>query len=197
MTNVSINDLELILTGARAIQDSDGFRKQLETTDLSELDNLQGIYGIAEQYGISQENVNKYLAIYFPSEEKQFETLKNIDAKPSFEVVVGNYSFNLLKELRKTFPAEEFTGTKDCQAFYKINRINKKNLFNMTYQKTKKTLLADIDFDDYGDNGRICVLNIRHPLFTIACADKIKELQKRFENSRWNIKKITYNYPVV
>ena len=108
MTKVSINDLELILTGARAIQDAESFRKELEAVNFSDSDNRQGIYWIAEHYGISQENIDKYLAIRFPSEERQLKTLEELESVPTIESIRNLYEKVFLEELKNRSPNENW-----------------------------------------------------------------------------------------
>jgi len=191
MTNVSINDLELILTGARAIQDSDGFRKQLETTDLSELDNLQGIYGIAEQYGISQESVDKYLALRFPSEERQLKTMEELGNNPSQNALERFYTKTLLEELKKKFPSEKF------EWYYNEEKGQERTLGKVHQRKTirfekislfrEKAIPCEIkehepyaSLEFYVDDW--FQLKIYNPSFAEACKDKLVEFKKRFSH---------------
>jgi hypothetical protein len=199
MTKISINDLELILTGARAIQDSEGFRKQLETTDLSELDNIKGIYGIANQYRISQESVDRYLTLRFPSEERQLQTLIELESTPTIESVNNLYKTVFLNELKNKSPHEQWEiepnwingGFNLYKKWQEINLIEK-GVFKKRKEKVvqeRETIMVNIQVKEdkqLGSSGnydkicKICRIIIKDPFFAEACKDKLTELKKRF-----------------
>lgn len=193
MTKVSINDLELILSGAKAIQDAENFRKELEAVDFSDSDNRQGIYGIAEQYNISRESVDKYLALRFPSEERQLETLTNLNAKPTGEVIIQTYETNLLNKLRENLPLCIFKTKvkknssgelKSCK-FYELKKEGE-SIFGTKVKKVELARIVRPRFDN--------LLIINESFFSEICSEEIIRLQKRFKGCPGNISSIRYEY---
>jgi|WetSurMetagenome_2_1015567.scaffolds.fasta_scaffold442198_2 hypothetical protein len=199
MTKVSISDLELILTGARAIQDAESFRKELEAVDFSDSDNLQGIYEIAKQYEISQENIDRYLALRFPSEERQLQTLKELESTTTIESIRALYKNVLLKELKNKSPCEQWEigfnfidGGFDLYKKWQEIEFIKKGVFKKRKEKVvqeRHTPMVNIQLKEdaqLGSSGhydkicKICRIIIKDPFFAEACKERLIELKKRF-----------------
>ncbi|MDP3991991.1 MAG: hypothetical protein Q8P79_00585 [Nanoarchaeota archaeon] len=180
------NNLELILSGAAALQTRDLSREAIKDLEgIEESDDLpvEAVYELAEDVlRIPREYVDAYLQIRFPSREIQLKTLEGLGAQPTDEAIQEIYSRVLLNELRTKSPSENFIFDEIYKKFYRLDKIG------ILFRKRKKEL-ANIRVE-YNSHYKHFYLDmeIKDPFFAEACKGKINELKDRFQPwGRYNI----------
>ena len=196
-------DLELILAGAAALMTrelgGESVRKLLQFSEDSL--PLSAIHEVAEDVlRIPREYIDAYLQTRFPSRETQIQTLKSIHGEPTIRSIIDTYRIELLNELDRVSPLENF-GFKEkyirdysiCGFFYRY--ILERGLFGKK-KETQQMKLAEIEL--YGPPStpsNSLRLQIDVPFFAGACKEKINELRNRF--SQFNFKCVVkHNYPI-
>jgi hypothetical protein len=194
MTNVNINDLELILTGARAFQDKRDYLEALKSLGLNHNPNklpIEAIYEVAETIGIQKEFVDYFIKVNFPSKQQQLKSLGELGAKPSRLVIAKVYYNTLLNDLTKHFPNEKFEGIScydwdinwDFRFFYMVKQIEKIEIIERWFKDKKRKKidtqkLAHFNFK-WSKGGAI---EIYEPSFIEACKESLIKLNNHFSN---------------
>jgi hypothetical protein len=207
MTKPCLDDLTLVLTGSRAIQDAENFESKILSNPLPIIDSskprdMQEVYTIAKQYGISPENVDKFLALRFPSEERQLQTLKELGAVADRNTINNFYCNSLLNELRIKSPSENWgLGIDGYYGGYELfKEIEKKTIIKKGFIRPREESISSIEklsvavlclpmWDNEEKEGVKII--IRDPFFAEACKDKLIELKKRFSSRFRNYETIS------
>jgi len=206
---VKKNDLELILSGAAALQTHDASRKAIQELEGNEFP-IEVVYELADTLLIPRSNIDSYLQTRFPSRERQMETLKEIGSAPNFDALVKIF----MQELRLKSPLEEFGDHSNnlymYSDFLRIERIEKESTKSGIFRKPKKiktvTLnrlkLAHLDLTPPSAKnngvpfGKVALrLDIYDPFFSEACKEKINELKKEYSKN-WHSFGVFHSYTI-
>ena len=198
MTKVSINDLELILNGAKAIQNGEHFQREIEKLRESGKKELpmEGVYEMAGIFGIQSEAVDKFMQLRFPSKEQQLKSLGEIGGEPSDGVLGNLYAYTFLRDLKSHFPNERFEKT-EGNACFRINKEREKiEIVKGLFKDKKKTKtliqeVIDVNLISCRNSGGYASFIIYDPSFTEACKTSLINLNKQFGRI---IKKIKIEY---
>ncbi|VVB83227.1 Uncharacterised protein [uncultured archaeon] len=181
MTNVSINDLELILTGARAIQNGEHFQREIEKLRESGEKELpmNVVYELAETFRIQRESIDKYMQLRFPSKERQLESLEECGGVPTREVIKSVYVKTFLRDLDSHFPSEKFSFS-ECMIVREKEKIK---VIKRRFFKEKK-IIEKLDYPlayfNFALIGGIS-MTLYDSSFIEACKDSLMGLNKKFE----------------
>lgn len=189
------NDLELILSGAAALQareiSGEAVRKLIEIPN----GNLpiSAVYELAEDVaGIPREYVERYMAIRFPSRERKIKTLGEIRANPDSGNLQEVFYQEFLTQLKEKSPLEIFELSKYGSGIMKIIEDG------FFYKKKKKLAWLHIyqafSLLDKLDKYEL-TLNIYDAFFAEVCKEKIEEIRNAFP-IQWSKFKIGTYYPI-
>jgi hypothetical protein len=205
-------DLELILSGAAALQARDlshGAIQELKGITESETDDLpiEAIYELSEDVlSLPREYLDRYIQIRFPSQERQWETLRDFGAKPTVAAIAKIYGVTLVKRLEAISPKEKFDfslalGAHPVLNYYKIetDEMWKREFFIRKLVAIEKRVnLAQINF--LSDVARSIPSEkigfrmwVNSPFFAEACKHDIESLKEKFSDY-WCDYRIDFNH---
>ena len=103
------SDIEIILMGAKALQDKEAFREEILSNVQEEQEyTIEDLYALAETLNIQPDKVKEYMDIRFPSQEQQMRDSDELKMKLTNSNISTYIADNMTDMLRSASPMEKF-----------------------------------------------------------------------------------------
>ena len=194
---ISVNYLEEILAGAGSLQalaeHKGDIKKRIQDLEVKRdgIIDEETLYDMGKMYGIQKGFIDAYLARRFPSKEAQWARVKDLGSVLTPEALIKVFETELLEELRKASPAEDFESDNYLYStnIYRVRTVNveRRDFLRRIIRKQEKVY----DFLAVIDNSGVI---LKDPFFTEVCSRKLKELKGRFPVSKGYELQISVDY---